>query len=62
MFQAARIITQKGRLDDYIDFLSQKNEWVNVVPLNELPPTISYDTLLYENKWMIPELEICVHL
>ena len=46
VFQAARIITQKGRLDDYIDFLSQNNEWVNVVPLNELPPTISYDTLL----------------
>ena len=32
VFQAARIITQKGSLDDYIDFLSQNIEWVKVVP------------------------------
>ena len=32
VFQAARINTQKGSLDDYIDFLSQNIEWVKVVP------------------------------
>ena len=29
VFQAARIISQKGSLDDYIDFLSQNLEWVS---------------------------------
>jgi len=28
VFLAARINTQKGSLDDYIDFLSQNIEWV----------------------------------
>ena len=32
VFQAARINTQKGSLDDYIDFLSQNMHWVKVVP------------------------------
>ena len=36
VFQAARIITQKGRLDDYIDFLSQNIEWVKVVPTKRI--------------------------
>ena len=30
VFQAARIITQKGSLDDYIDFLSENMKWVKV--------------------------------
>ena len=30
-FQAARLIAQKGSLDDYIDFLSLNMKWVNVV-------------------------------
>ena len=36
VFQAARIITQKGSLDDYIDFLSQNIEWVKVVPTKRI--------------------------
>jgi len=32
VFQAARMTSQKGSLDDYIDFLSQNIEWVKVVP------------------------------
>ena len=32
VFKAARMITQQGSLDDYIDFLSQNIEWVKVVP------------------------------
>jgi hypothetical protein len=32
VFQAARITTQNGSLDDYIDFLSQNIEWVKAVP------------------------------
>jgi len=36
VFQAARITTQKGSLDDYIDFLSQNIEWVKVVPTKRI--------------------------
>ena len=36
VFQAARITTQKGNLDDYIDFLSQNIEWVNVDPTKRI--------------------------
>ena len=36
VFQAARIISQKGSLDDYIDFLSQNIEWVKVVPTKRI--------------------------
>ena len=36
VFQAARITTQKGNLDDYIDFLSQNIEWVKVVPTKRI--------------------------
>ncbi len=36
VFQAARINTQKGSLDDYIDFLSQNIEWVKVVPTKRI--------------------------
>jgi len=32
VFQAALITTQKGSLDDYIDFLFQNIEWIKVVP------------------------------
>lgn len=35
-FQAARITTQEGSLDDYIDFLSQNIEWVKVVPTKRI--------------------------
>jgi len=35
-FQAARMTTQKGSLDDYIDFLSQNIEWVKVVPTKRI--------------------------
>jgi hypothetical protein len=35
-FQAARIIAQTGSLDDYIDFLSQNIEWVEVVPAKRI--------------------------
>ena len=31
VFQAARITTQKGSLDDYIEFISQNMEWVKAV-------------------------------
>jgi hypothetical protein len=34
--QAARITTQKGSLDDYIDFLSQNIECVKVVPTKRI--------------------------
>jgi hypothetical protein len=36
VFQAARITTQKGSLDDYIDFLSQNLDWVNDVPTKRI--------------------------
>jgi hypothetical protein len=36
VFQAARITTQKGSLDDYIDFLSQNMHWVKVVPTKRI--------------------------
>ncbi len=36
VFQAARIIAQKGSLDDYIDFLSQNIEWVKVNPTKRI--------------------------
>ena len=36
VFLAARINTQKGSLDDYIDFLSQNIEWVKVVPTKRI--------------------------
>jgi len=36
VFQSARITTQKGSLDDYIDFLSQNIEWVKVVPTKRI--------------------------
>jgi hypothetical protein len=36
VFQAARIATQNGSLDDYIDFLSQNLEWVKVVPTKRI--------------------------
>ena len=36
VFQAARITSQKGNLDDYIDFLSQNIEWVKVVPTKRI--------------------------
>jgi hypothetical protein len=35
-FQAARVTAQKGSLDDYIDFLSQNIEWVNVFPTKRI--------------------------
>ena len=35
-FQAARITTQEGSLDDYIDFLSQNMHWVKVVPTKRI--------------------------
>ena len=35
-FQAARITTQEGSLDDYIDFLSQNIEWVRAVPTKRI--------------------------
>ena len=35
-FQAARITTQEGSLDDYIDFLSQNIEWVKAVPTKRI--------------------------
>ena len=36
VFQAARLTTQEGSLDDYIDFLSQNIEWVKVVPTERI--------------------------
>ena len=36
VFQAARMTSQKGNLDDYIDFLSQNIEWVKVVPTKRI--------------------------
>jgi hypothetical protein len=36
VFQAARITTQNGSLDDYIDFLSQNIEWVEIVPTKRI--------------------------
>ena len=36
VFQAARITTQKGSLDDYIDFLSQNMHLVKVVPTKRI--------------------------
>ena len=36
VFQAARVTTQNGSLDDYIDFLSQNLEWVKVVPTKRI--------------------------
>ena len=36
VFQAARITSQKGNLDDYIDFLSQNIEWVKVIPTKRI--------------------------
>ena len=36
VFQAARVSTQKGSLDDYIDFLSQNIDWVKVVPTKRI--------------------------
>jgi hypothetical protein len=36
VFQAARITTQNGSLDDYIDFLSQNIEWIKVVPTKRI--------------------------
>ena len=35
-FQATRITTQEGSLDDYIDFLSQNMHWVKVVPTKRI--------------------------
>jgi hypothetical protein len=35
-FQAAQITSQKGNIDDYIDFLSQNIEWVKVVPTKRI--------------------------
>jgi hypothetical protein len=35
-FQAAQITTQKGSIDDYIDFLSQNIEWVKVAPTKRI--------------------------
>ena len=34
--QAARVTSQKGSLDDYIDFLSQNIECVNVFPTKRM--------------------------
>ena len=36
VFLAARITTQKGSLDEYIDFLSQNMHWVKVVPTKRI--------------------------
>jgi len=36
VFQAARMTSQKGSLDDYIDFLSQNIEWAKVVPTKRI--------------------------
>ena len=36
VFQEARMTTQKGSLDDYIDFLSQNIEWVKIVPTKRI--------------------------
>jgi len=36
VFQAARMVAQKGSLDDYIDFLSQNIEWVKVIPTKRI--------------------------
>ncbi len=36
VFQAARITSQKGNLDDYIDFLSKNIEWVKVIPTKRI--------------------------
>jgi hypothetical protein len=36
VFQAARMTSQKGNLDDYIDFLSQNIEWVKLVPTKRI--------------------------
>jgi len=35
-FQTARMTAQKGSLDDYIDFLSQNIEWVEVIPTKRI--------------------------
>ena len=45
--RATRMTTQKGSLDDYIDFLSRNIEWVKVVPTKRITTnykTISHDT------------------
>ena len=36
VFQAARMTSEKGNLDDYIDFLSQNIEWVKVIPTKRI--------------------------
>ena len=36
VFQAARMTSHKGSLDDYIDFLSQNLEWVKVIPTKRI--------------------------
>ena len=36
VFLAARITNQNGSLDDYIDFLSQNIEWVEIVPTKRI--------------------------
>ena len=36
VFQAAKMTSQKGNLDDYIDFPSQNIEWVKVVPTKRI--------------------------
>ena len=35
-FQAARMTSQQGSLDDYIDFFSQNIEWVEIVPTKRI--------------------------
>ena len=56
VFQAARITTQKGSLDDYIDFLSQNIEWVKVVPTKRI--TTNY-TLWLHKKWKFLKENTC---
>ena len=36
VFQTARIASQNGSLDEYIDFLSQNLEWVKVIPTKRI--------------------------
>jgi hypothetical protein len=36
VFQVARFTTQNCSLDDYIDFLSQNIEWVEIVPTKRI--------------------------
>jgi hypothetical protein len=36
VFQASRTTSQKGNLDDYIDFLSLNMAWIKVVPTKRI--------------------------